>query len=156
VNHGTAMPWQLTFGPLTLATSQPSPLTVPSTVAVRAWPPTSCAFIEKVRADILTVPVAWAIDFMLSHEIMPDRVPPGPATMCQSSAGQLACAVEWKTKSLPSGTPCADATPQVAAIARAAPTIDLPKIMCRFLIFVDLASLPPPVEGFATYSANPA
>jgi hypothetical protein len=36
-NHGTLMPWQVMFGPLTLATSHPPVLRVPSTVAVRPW-----------------------------------------------------------------------------------------------------------------------
>jgi hypothetical protein len=35
LNHGTLIPWQFTFGPWMLATSQPSWLTDPVTVAVR-------------------------------------------------------------------------------------------------------------------------
>lgn len=55
-NHGTLMPWQVMFGPLTLATSHPPVLRVPSTVAVRPWPPTSTAVIWKVLACELKLP----------------------------------------------------------------------------------------------------
>ncbi len=55
-NHGTLMPWQVMFGPLTLATSHPPVLRVPSTVAVRPWPPTSTAVIWKVLACELKFP----------------------------------------------------------------------------------------------------
>ena len=84
MNQGTLTPVQVTFCPLMFALSQPFCPTVPSMVAERPWPPTSFAVMAKVLAVGLTVPVAWAIDFMLSHEIMPDSVLPAPTTMCQS------------------------------------------------------------------------
>ena len=52
--------------------------------------------MANVLAVGLMVPVAWAIDFMLSYEIMPDSVLFGPTTTCQSRGGQAPWAVEWK------------------------------------------------------------
>ena len=77
--------------------------------------------MANVLAAGLMVPVAWAIDFMLSHEIMPDSVLFGPTTTCQSRGGQAPWAVEWNAKSRPSGT-CADATPRLA-VSASAPTV---------------------------------
>jgi hypothetical protein len=52
------------------------------------------AVIENVFAAAFTFPVAWAIDFMPSHEIMPFASPFESTVMCQSSAGQPAIAFD--------------------------------------------------------------
>lgn len=95
-NHGTAMPWQLTFAPLMFAMSHPFCLIVPSIVTPAPEPPSLTAFELKVLLAALAVPDARAINFMLSHEIMPVRALLAPTTRCQSNSGQPAWAFEWK------------------------------------------------------------
>ena len=74
--------WQSTFGPLTLATRNPSCLMEPLTVAVRPRPPTSRAFIWKVLDCVFTLPLACAICFMSFQAIMPSSELLGPTTTC--------------------------------------------------------------------------
>ena len=86
---------QVRLGALILAVSQPvDGLTVPSTVAVRFLPPTSFAVIWNELP--CSIPLARAIARIPSHEIMPVSELSSPKTTCQSSAGQLAVAPEWK------------------------------------------------------------
>ena len=87
-------PWQATLSPLMLVTIQPSCWTLPSMVAVRPWPPTSCAVIWTAPVCGSALPVTCAIDFIPSQEIMPVNVLFGPTTMCQSIGGQEPFALE--------------------------------------------------------------
>ena len=107
-NHGKLIFRHSIFGPLILATSHPSCLTVPSIVAVLPFPPSSIltAVIWKVRLAGLIVPVARAIACMLFQVITPDSVLFAPTTMCQSAEGQAPLAFEVEIVNPPLGELC--------------------------------------------------
>ena len=91
------MPWQFTFGQLMLAVIQPDErLTVPVIVAVLPGGAISLAVIWNDSVAASSLPDARANDFMSFHAMSPANAPFGSRTICQSSDGQLLCAVEWK------------------------------------------------------------